>query len=102
MREITAENFDKEVLQVEGPVLVDFNAEWCGPCRAMGVTLEKMADEGVDFKIVAVNIDEQPELAAQYEVMSIPCLVVFKGGAEVAREVGVQSGKRIRKLMEKA
>ena len=99
MIDVGVEDFEKEVLQAEGPVLVDFNAEWCGPCRAMAATLEPLAG---DFKIVMVNIDEQPELAAQYEVMSIPCLVVFKDGTEVARTVGMQSKRRILKMMEKA
>ena len=101
MIEATGESFEEEVLRAEEPVLVDFNAEWCGPCRALAATLESLADK-VDFKIVSVNIDEEPELAAQYEVMSIPCLVVFKKGVEVTREVGVSSARRIVKMVEKA
>ena len=98
MQEVTVEDFNKEVLGASGLVLVDFNAEWCGPCQALRGVLETLTEE---FKIVSVNIDEQPELAVTYNVMSIPCLVVFKNGTEVVREIGMQSERRIRKMMKK-
>ncbi|MBR0134161.1 thioredoxin [Candidatus Saccharibacteria bacterium] len=97
----TSENFQKEVLESELPVLVDFNATWCPPCQALHPILEEIADEGGDFKIVAVDIDEESELAEQYNVSSIPCLIVFDGGEEVDRKTGLQSKKRLLKMLGK-
>lgn len=97
MIEGTEANFEEAVLKAEGAVLVDFNADWCGPCQMMKPIVEEMAAEGV--KVVSVNIDDQGELAEQYEVSTIPCLVVFKDGKEVAREVGVTPKKKLLKLM---
>ena len=108
MQEITQASFEEEVLRANGVVLVDFNAEWCGPCQAMRVTLESLADKvaagktKMPFEIMSVNIDDEPELAEKYEVMSIPCLVVFRGGEEMARATGVKSEKFVRKMAEKA
>ena len=95
----TKENFDTEVLKSNVPVLVDFNAEWCPPCQALHPILEELAEEGGDFKIVAVDIDDQDELAEEYEVSSIPCLVVFNGGEETDRKVGLQPKKRLQKML---
>lgn len=95
----TKENFDTEVLKSDVPVLVDFNAEWCPPCQALHPILEELAEEGGDFKIVAVDIDDQDELAEEYEVSSIPCLVVFNGGEETERKVGLQPKKRLQKML---
>jgi thioredoxin 1 len=97
----TSENFQKEVLESELPVLVDFNATWCPPCQALHPILEEIADEGGDFKIVAVDIDEESELADKYDVSSIPCLIVFDGGEEVDRKIGLQSKKRLLKMLGK-
>lgn len=97
----TSENFQKEVLESELPVLVDFNATWCPPCQALHPILEEIADEGGDFKIVAVDIDEESELADKYGVSSIPCLIVFDGGEEVDRKIGLQSKKRLLKMLGK-
>ena len=80
---ITKENFETEVLQSEKPVLVDFWAEWCGPCQMLLPTIEELAGEVTDAKICKVNVDEQPELAGQFGVMTIPTLIVFKGGKVV-------------------
>ena len=96
----TSENFQKEVLESELPVLVDFNATWC-PRQALHPILEEIADEGGDFKIVAVDIDEESELADKYDVSSIPCLIVFDGGEEVDRKTGLQSKKRLLKMLGK-
>ena len=97
----TEDNFQKEVLESELPVLVDFNATWCPPCQALHPILEEIADEGGDFKIVAVDIDEESELAEKYGVSSIPCLIVFDGGEEVDRKTGLQSKKRLLKMLGK-
>ena len=97
----TLKNFKKEVLESKVPVLVDFNAKWCPPCQALHPILEELAEERDDFKIVAVDIDEQDELAEQYEVSSIPCVVVFKDGEEVDRRIGMQPKKRLIKMVEK-
>ena len=97
----TIDNFQKEVLESTLPVLVDFNAVWCPPCQALHPILEEIADEGGDFKIVAVDIDEESELAENYNVSSIPCLMVFKDGVEIERKTGLQPKKRILKMLGK-
>ena len=97
----TEDNFQKEVMESELPVLVDFNATWCPPCQALHPILEEIADEGGDFKIVAVDIDDEKELAIKYGVSSIPCLIVFDRGEEVDRRTGLQSKKRILKMLRK-
>ena len=74
---LTKENFEQEVLQAKEPVLVDFWASWCGPCQMVGPVVEEVAGEVTDAKICKVNVDEQPELARQFRVMSIPTLMVF-------------------------
>ena len=96
----TKDNFKKEVLQSKKTVLVDFNAEWCPPCRALHPILEELAEENDDFKIVTVDIDAEEELANQYRVSSIPCLVVFRDGEEDDRRFGLQSKKRLLKMVE--
>ncbi len=83
------ENFESEVLNSEKPVLVDFNANWCGPCKMLKPILDEVAEERSDVKIVSINIDDEDELAEDYSVYSIPCLVLFKNGAEAKRSVGL-------------
>ena len=92
---ITKENFDSEVLDSDKPVLVDFWAAWCGPCQMLLPTIEELADEVKDAKICKVNVDEQPELAAQFNVMTIPTLVVIKDGNVISRSSGVASKQEI-------
>jgi thioredoxin 1 len=88
---ITTPQFDTEVLQSETPVIVDFWAEWCGPCRAVAPVLQQIADEREgELRVVKVNIDEEPELAQRYGILSIPTIVLFKGGAPAAAAVGAQ------------
>lgn len=88
---VTSENFDKEVLQSEKPVLIDFYADWCGPCKMLSPIVEEVASEREDAKVVKINIDDEQELAIKYGVMSIPTLVVVKNGEEVNRSVGLVS-----------
>jgi thioredoxin 1 len=87
--EVNADNFDKEVLQAETPVLVDFWAEWCGPCRMVAPVVEKIAERYAGkLKVVKVNVDEAQDLAVRYGIMSIPNLKFFKGGEVVDEIVG--------------
>lgn len=92
---ITKENFETEVLKADKPVLVDFWAAWCGPCQMLLPTIEELAGEVTDAKICKINVDEQPELAAQFKVMTIPTLMVFKDGKAVNTSVGVKSKNAI-------
>ncbi len=97
----TKGNFAKEVLKNKKPVLVDFNAEWCPPCQALHPILEELAEERDDFQIVTVDIDDNEELAEEYQVSSIPCLIAFKDGGEIDRRIGLQPKKRLIKMLEK-
>ena len=87
---ITKENFAQEVLQSEKPVLLDFWASWCGPCRMLSPVVDEVGEERTDVKVGKVNVDEQPELAGEFGVMSIPTLLVFKGGKLVTQAVGAR------------
>lgn len=95
----TNDNFEKEVLKSDIPVLVDFNASWCGPCQMMAPILEDFAKEHQEYKIISVDVDEEGQLAEKYEVSSIPCLVAFKNGEETSRKIGVQSAKKLEKML---
>ena len=97
--EVNKGNFEAEGLKSDVPVLADFNAGWCGPCRAMKPMLEELS-ENAAYKIVSIDIDEEDELAEEYDVSSIPCLVVFKGGEEVNRSVGLIPKDAIVDLVE--
>lgn len=87
--EVTKDTFEQEVLNSDKPVLVDFNADWCGPCRMMRPVLDELAAERDDIKVVSINIDDEDELAEDNDISSIPCLVVYKNGKEAARNVGL-------------
>lgn len=92
---ITKENFEKEVLNSEKPVLLDFYADWCGPCRMVGPVLEEISRERPDVKVGKINVDEQPELATRFRVMSIPMLAVMKNGRLVNQAVGFRPKAQI-------
>ena len=98
MVEINNDNFKSEVLD-QGLVLVDFNADWCGPCQMLKPVLEEINNER-NTKIVSVNVDDNMELAREYGVMTIPCLVLFKDGKEIKRSVGLKSKDDIISMME--
>ena len=92
---ITKNNFQEEVMNSEKPVLVDFWASWCGPCRMVIPVVEQIAEENSDIKVVKVNVDDEQELAAQFGVMTIPTLMVVKNGEITNRSVGVKNKKQI-------
>ena len=96
---ITKENFAQEVLQSEKPVLLDFWASWCGPCRMLSPIVDEVAEERTDVKVGKVNVDEQPELAGEFGVMSIPTLLVFKGGKLVNQAVGARPKASVLELL---
>lgn len=100
---IGADEFDEAVLRATEPVLVDFFATWCGPCRAMAPTLDELAiDLAGRVRVVKLDVDEAPELAREHRISSIPCLVLFKGGREVERIVGAAPKRRIAGALETA
>lgn len=99
VKTITKENFNQEVLNSDKPVLVDFWAEWCMPCRMLSPVVDEVANENSAVSVGKINVDEQPELAAQFGVMSIPTLIVFKNGEAVQRSVGVIPKAQVEALL---
>lgn len=99
---LTAENFEDEVLKSDKPVLVDFWAEWCMPCKMLAPVIEETANERTDIKVGKVNVDEEIQLAYMFKVSSIPLLILFKNGEVVAKTVGVQEKEDILKMVEEA
>ncbi len=97
--EVNKNNFEKEVINSDKKVLVDFNADWCGPCKMLKPIVEEFADNNDEIKVVSINIDEEEELSEKYNVLSIPCLVVFDKGKEVKRSVGLISSDDIDTLI---
>jgi len=100
---VTSAEFDQQVLKSDVPVLVDFWAEWCGPCKAIGPSIEQLAGEyDGKAKVYKVDVDSDGDLASKYNVMSIPALLVFKGGKEVDRMVGAAPKQQIAQLIDRA
>lgn len=96
---ITKENFEAEVLKSAQPVLLDFWAAWCGPCRMLSPVVDEVAEEHTDVKVGKVNVDEQPELAAEFGVMSIPALLLFENGKLVRQAVGARPKSGVLELL---
>src|SRR5882672_9571427 len=100
LSEVTDSNFQAEVIESDKPVLVDFWAPWCGPCRVVAPVLEEIAQERDDLRIVKLNVDENQQTAAQYQVLSIPTLILFKDGAEAKKVIGAYPKKRLQAEIE--
>lgn len=92
---INKDNFHKEVLNSDKPVLLDFFASWCGPCRMVAPILDEIAEEREDIKVCKVDIDEQPELASRYRIMSVPTLMVLKNGQVMEQSIGAKPKHQI-------
>ncbi|HEY7951863.1 MAG TPA: thioredoxin [Solirubrobacteraceae bacterium] len=102
LSEVTDANFDAEVLESTTPVLVDFWAPWCGPCRVVGPVLEEIAGEREDLRIVKLNIDDNQQTAARFQVLSIPTMILFKAGQPVKTVIGAYPKQRLQAELEPA
>lgn len=97
---VNKDSFEAEVLKAEGTVLIDFFADWCGPCKMLSPVIDEIAEEQREVKVCKINVDQEPELAMRYGVMSIPTLVVIRGGNEVNKSVGLVSKEEILDLIK--
>ncbi len=97
---LTTDNFRKEVLEYEGTAMVDFWASWCGPCQMVGPIIEEIANEVSEVKVCKVNVDEQPDIAGKYNVMSIPTIIIFKNGEPVNVSVGAKPKPELLALLQ--
>lgn len=92
---VNNQNFEEEVIKSEKTVLIDFYADWCGPCKMLSPIIDEIAEENTDIKVVKVNVDDSQDLAMKYQVMSIPTLVVIKDGKEINRSVGLRDKQEV-------
>ncbi len=102
LAEVTDSSFQADVIEADGPVLVDFWAPWCGPCRVVGPVLEEIASERPDLTIVKLNVDENQQTAASFDVLSIPTLILFRGGEPVKKVIGAYPKKKLEAELEPA
>jgi thioredoxin 1 len=102
INDVSDNNFQAEVLESETPVLVDFWAPWCGPCRVVAPALEEIAGERDDVRVVKLNVDDHPQTAAQYQVLAIPTMILFRNGQEATRIQGAMPKKRLEAALEPA
>ena len=96
---VNSQNFEEEVIKSEKPVLIDFYADWCGPCKMLLPIIDEIAEENSEIKVVKVNVDDSQDLAMKYQVMSIPTLVVIKNGEEANRSVGLIDKSQVLNLI---
>ena len=100
VKDVTKDNFEKEVLESTGLVVCDFNADWCGPCKMLRPIIDEVSETRSEAKFVSINIDNEDELAYKYGVSSIPCLILFKDGKEVKRSVGLIPREKLEEFIE--
>ena len=99
IKELNSQNFESEVLNSKDIVVVDFYANWCGPCRMLRPILEELSQEVQDYKFASINIDQEEELADRFGISSIPCLVMFKDGKEFNRSIGLKSKEDLKQIL---
>lgn len=99
VKTVTSDSFETEVINAGVPVLADFYADWCGPCRMLRPSLDAISEERADVKVVAINIDENPELADKFDISSIPCVILFKNGAEADRSIGLKPKEMLEEML---